>query len=63
MVRKLLIPNCHGALATHKELKVRSRKASASTRLSMLALVRFFDWRAALVIVKPAILICWPAYT
>ena len=34
-------------LALFQERKVRPRNASASTRLSMLALARFFEWRMA----------------
>ncbi|MEP6871945.1 MAG: helix-turn-helix domain-containing protein, partial [Anaerolineaceae bacterium] len=46
-------------LALFKERKVKPRQASRPTRLSMLALVRFFDWREALMIVKPATFIKW----
>ncbi len=46
-------------LALFQEREVRPRKASASTRLSMLALALFFDWREALVIVKPETFIRW----
>ena len=46
-------------LALFQERKARPRKAAASTRLSMIALARFFDWREALVIVKPETFIGW----
>jgi transposase InsO family protein len=46
-------------LALFQERKARPRKASASTRLSLMALARFFDWREALVIVKPETFIGW----
>jgi transposase InsO family protein len=46
-------------LALIQESKVRPRNAPAPTRLSMIALARFFDWREALVIVKPETFIGW----
>jgi putative transposase len=46
-------------LALFQERKVRPRNPSASTRLSLMALARFFDWREALVVVKPEIFIGW----
>jgi transposase InsO family protein len=46
-------------LALFQEREARPRKASASTRLSMIALARFFDWREAVVIVKPETFIGW----
>jgi hypothetical protein len=46
-------------LAVLQELKLRPRNASASTRLSMLALAQFFDRREALIIVKPKTVIGW----
>jgi putative transposase len=46
-------------LATFKERKLKPRPASHATRLAMMALARFFDWRDALVIVKPEGFIKW----
>jgi hypothetical protein len=46
-------------LALFQEPKLRPRNAPALTRLSMIALARFFDWREALVIVKPETFIGW----
>ena len=39
-------------LALFQERQVKPRIATRTTRLAMLVLSRFFDWRAALVIVK-----------
>lgn len=46
-------------LVLFQERKGRPRNASACTRLSMIALARFFNWREALVIVKPKTFIGW----
>jgi transposase InsO family protein len=46
-------------LALFKERKVRPRAASWTTRLAMIAAARFFDWRNALIIVKPETFIKW----
>jgi putative transposase len=40
-------------LAVFQERKARSRRATNITRLTMIALGRLFDWREALVIVRP----------
>jgi hypothetical protein len=40
-------------LALFKERRVRPRRSTAATRAFMVLLSRFFDWRKALVIVKP----------
>ena len=40
-------------LALFQERKVKSRRSTAATRTFMVLLRRFFDWREALVIVKP----------
>ena len=40
-------------LALFRERKVRPRRIPHATRLAMLALGKFFDWREALVVVKP----------
>jgi len=46
-------------LALYQERRVKPRRASDATRLSLVWLSRFFDWRKALVIVQPATLIRW----
>jgi transposase InsO family protein len=46
-------------LALFRERKIRPRRITASGRLTLLALSRFFDWRDALVIVRPATFIRW----
>lgn len=40
-------------LALFQERKVQPRKASKTTRLSLIALARFFHWQEALVLVRP----------
>jgi hypothetical protein len=40
-------------LTLFQERQVEPRRATRTTRLAMLVPSRFFDWRAALVIVKP----------
>ena len=46
-------------LALFKERKAKRRSTTATIRLAMIALARFFDWRDALVIVKPETFIKW----
>jgi hypothetical protein len=46
-------------LAQYQERHVKPRRANDATRLALLWLSRFFDWRRALVIVKPGTLIRW----
>lgn len=46
-------------LAMFKERKLKPRLASRATRLAMIALARFFNWRDALVVVKPETFIKW----
>jgi putative transposase len=46
-------------LALFQERKAKSHRTTAATRLAMLALARCFDWREALVIVKPQTFIQW----
>lgn len=46
-------------LALFKERKVKPRFASRVTRIAMIVLSKFFDWRGALVIVKPATFVKW----
>jgi putative transposase len=46
-------------LALFQERKTRPRRTTASIRLAMVALAKFFDWRDALVIVKPETFVRW----
>ena len=46
-------------LALFKERKAKPVAASRLTRLAMIGLARFFDWRDALIVVKPQTLIKW----
>jgi hypothetical protein len=46
-------------LALFQERGVKPRRVDAATRLSLAALSRFFDWRDALVVVRPETLIRW----
>ena len=46
-------------LALFRERKAKPRSTTASFRLAMVALARFFDWRDALVIVKPETFVKW----
>src|SRR6266478_10213251 len=46
-------------LGLFQERKVKPRRTAASFRLAMVALAKFFDWRDALVIVKPATFVKW----
>ena len=46
-------------LAVYLERQVKPRRATDATRLSLVVLSRFFDWRQALTIVKPETLIGW----
>src|SRR5579864_253177 len=46
-------------LALFQERKVRPRRAADSTRWLMAFLHRWFDWRNALLIVKPDTLLRW----
>jgi hypothetical protein len=46
-------------LALFQERKVKPHRANDSTRWLMAVLSRVFDWRAALVVVKPDTLIRW----
>ncbi|OGW63111.1 MAG: hypothetical protein A2V83_00805 [Nitrospirae bacterium RBG_16_64_22] len=46
-------------LALFQERKVRPRRADGVTRLGLVLLSRFFDWKDALVVVKPGTLIHW----
>ena len=46
-------------LAQYQERHVKPRRANDATRMALSWLSRFFDWRRALVIVKPMTLIRW----
>jgi NAD(P)-dependent dehydrogenase (short-subunit alcohol dehydrogenase family) len=46
-------------LALFKERQAKPRRTAASFRLAMVALANFFDWRNALVIVKPETFLKW----
>ena len=46
-------------LALFQERKAKPRRTTASFRLAMVALARFFGWRDALVIVKPETFLKW----
>ena len=46
-------------LAFYREHKVRPRRMSDAARLSLVLLSRLFDWRKALMVVKPDTLIAW----
>ncbi|MBI3392089.1 MAG: transposase [Nitrospirae bacterium] len=46
-------------LALFRERKVRPRRADGATRLGLVLLSRLFDWKDALVAVKPGTLIRW----
>ena len=46
-------------LALYKERGVKPRRVDAATRLSLAFLSRLFDWRDALVVVRPETLIRW----
>ncbi|HEY5871281.1 MAG TPA: helix-turn-helix domain-containing protein [Candidatus Tectomicrobia bacterium] len=46
-------------LAQYQERQVKPRRANDATRMALIWLSRFFDWRRALVIVKPVTLIRW----
>jgi putative transposase len=46
-------------LALFQERQAKSRRITAPLRLAMVALAKLFDWRKALVIVKPATFLKW----
>jgi len=46
-------------LALFQEREAKPRRTTASFRLAMVALAKFFDWRGALVIVKPETFLKW----
>lgn len=46
-------------LALYQERQVKPRQATMATRLGLMWLARWFDWRHALVLVQPATFIRW----
>jgi putative transposase len=46
-------------LAQYQERQTKPRRANDATRMALVWLSRFFDWRKALVIVQPATLLRW----
>jgi len=46
-------------LALYRERTVKPRRTTHATRLALIWLARWFDWRQALVIVQPATLVRW----
>jgi putative transposase len=46
-------------LALFQERKAKPRRTTASFRLAMVALAKFFDWRDALAIVRPETFVGW----
>jgi putative transposase len=46
-------------LALYQERHVKAQRATDATRLSLVWLARWFDWRQALAVVQPATLIRW----
>jgi transposase InsO family protein len=46
-------------LALYQERHVKPRRATNTTRMALIWLTRWFDWRRALAIVQPATLIRW----
>src|SRR5271170_6063909 len=46
-------------LAFYQERKVKPRRADDPTRLTLVLLSRWFDWRDALVVVRPKTLVAW----
>src|SRR5260370_19058076 len=47
-------------IALYKERGIKPRRIDAVTRISLALLSRFFNWRDALVLVRPETLIRWP---
>ena len=46
-------------LALYQERRTKPRRADASTRVALVLLSQFLDWRALLTVVKPETLIRW----
>jgi putative transposase len=49
----------HKQLALYQERPVKPQRATNATRIALVWLARWFDWRQALVIVQPATLLRW----
>src|SRR6266550_198849 len=46
-------------LAQYMERRVKPRRVDSVARISLAFLTRLFDWRNAIVIVRPKTIICW----
>ena len=46
-------------LALYQERHVKPKRVTPATRLALIWLARWFDWRQALVAMQPTTLICW----
>jgi putative transposase len=46
-------------LALYQECQIKPRRATPATRIALIWLARWFDWRQALVVMQPATLIRW----
>src|SRR5919108_2363288 len=46
-------------LALYQERHVKPRRATDATRLALVWLRHYFDWRQALTVVQPATFLCW----
>jgi hypothetical protein len=46
-------------LALYQERKVKPRRATTATRIAIVWLSRWFDWRQALAVVQPKTFIRW----
>jgi hypothetical protein len=46
-------------LAFYQERKVKPRRADNPTRLTLVLLSRWFNWRGALTVVRPTTFIAW----
>jgi putative transposase len=46
-------------LALYQERQLKPRRATPATRIALIWLARWFDWRQALVVMQPATLIRW----
>ena len=46
-------------LALYKERGIKPRRIDAATRMSLVFLSKLFDWRNALIVVRPETLIRW----
>jgi len=46
-------------LAFYQERKVKPRRADNPTRVTLVLLSRWFNWRGALIVVRPRTLVTW----